>query len=425
MDWPTYPYKKIGAAVSGGADSMVMLDLLLKGPCSVTVINVDHGIRGENSERDSAFVAGYCRERGVKCLLYKVDAPDFAEREGVSVELAARILRYDVFDGLLSYGTFEAVALAHHMDDRAETVLMRLFRGTGVRGMRGITDRNGFIHPLLNHTKKEILKYAKEQNIPYIQDETNSDSKYTRNFIRNELLPLVETRFPAARETIARTAENMEEVEDFLLSEATKTYKENGVLFLPLSTLSRHPAIAKKSVAEALREAGILQDAEETHLNSILNLRNLPNNSVINLPFGMDVIREYDRLSFTVRKPRIKFREPFSLDAEYVFGGLRYSFKKADKISEGVFDATKIPEGAIVRTREDGDIFKRLGGGSKPFNEYLSDVKIPMRERNFVLVIARDKKILAAAGRSVTAVSADLKVDEGCGNIYRITKSEA
>ena len=130
--------------MSGGVDSMVMLDLLLKEKKDVVVVNVEHGIRGDASVEDSRFVAEYCRARGVDCLAYKVDAPAYARENNVSLELAARTLRYGIFDKLLEDKVVDEINLAHHLNDQVETMLMRIFRGTGIRGLRGIVDRAGY-----------------------------------------------------------------------------------------------------------------------------------------------------------------------------------------------------------------------------------------------------------------------------------------
>lgn len=412
---------KIGAAVSGGADSMVMLDLLKNAGANVTVINVEHGIRGEDSLRDSGFVAEYCEKIGVRCLLYKVDAPDFAKSEGVSIELAARILRYTIFTELLNYGTFDAIALAHHRDDQTETVLMRLFRGTGVRGLRGITDRDGYIHPLLPYSKNDILCYAKENGIPYIEDATNYDSAYTRNFLRHEVIPLIEKRYPSLNSAIYRMSENFCELEDYLLSEITPFTEENGIFCLPLKTLDRHKAIAKKSVAECLRAMGIDKDIEYTHLEAVCGLKDASNNSLLNLPFGIDVRKEYDKLVFLRREEKESFFEPFDMEKTYRFKGFSYSFAPCKRIEKCVFDADKIPEGAVIRTRQTGDSFKRFAGGRKPLSEYLTDIKMPARIRDSLLVLAYNNDILAVLG---VETADGVKVDDNTKKIYKIYKSE-
>lgn len=415
--------KRIAAAVSGGADSMAMLDLLIKGGALVTAVNVEHGIRGEESLRDSAFVKEYCNMRGIAFLGFSVDAPKRAKEKGESEELAARALRYGIFEELLQSGKYDAVALAHHQGDQAETVLMRLLRGSGVRGLRGIVDRKGYIHPLLPFSKKEILAYCKENGVPFVVDSTNFDSAYTRNFIRNEVIPLIETRYPSLSSVLYKSALSFAETEDYLLSEITPNQREKNGVSIPLSVFERHKGIAKKSIAEAIREAGAEKDIEWSHLEAVYALKDNAVHSAVHLPFAIDAVKEYDRLLFTKREEKVIICEPFSLSKTYNGIDFEVYFTKADTVTRGVFDAGKIPVGAVVRTRKEGDLFKRFGGGTKPLAEYLTDVKVPMRERDKLLLIAKEETIYAVIG-AVTEISEYIKTDQNTVNMYKINKRE-
>ncbi|MCL2630277.1 MAG: tRNA lysidine(34) synthetase TilS [Firmicutes bacterium] len=414
---------KIGVAVSGGADSMVLLDLLTKSGLNITAINVEHGLRGEASLKDSEFVKNYCKENKIKCLCYSVEAGEFAEREGVSEELSARVLRYKIFDELLFYKSVDYIALAHHKNDQAETVLMRLIRGGGARGLRGIVNREGYIHPLLNYSKKEILDYAEKNGVPFVFDESNNDVRHFRNFIRLRIMPLIEERYQGASTAIARSAKLSEELEDYLLSEITPAIL-NGEVSLPLSVLNRHPYIAKKSVLEALRLAGAEQDIDYTHLEAVLRLKECENNAVINLSCGFDAIREYDKIVFVKRADKEAFLEDFSVNGEYIYCGKRFyfapviinkDFKPANE--KGVFDFGKIPADSVIRARTAGDSFKKFKGGTKPLAEYLSDIKLTKRERSELLVVAKGHKIYNILG---VEISDEIKVDSSTTNAYRV-----
>jgi tRNA(Ile)-lysidine synthase len=410
--------EKIGAAVSGGADSMVMLNMLLQACADVTVVNVEHGLRGQDSQNDSNFVKAFCQKRGIKFLSFCVNAPLFAKENGVSHELAARQLRYNIFETLLKEKTVDLIALGHHKCDQAETVLMRFFRGSGVRGLRGIVDRHGFVHPLLGYSKGEILAYAKEHSVPYVEDKTNCNSDHTRNFLRNELMPLIEKKYPHVKNVLAREAGYFNEIENFLLSEITHAvFNENG-FYLPLSVLNRAPAIAKKSVQEALRQFGVEQDIEFCHLDAVLNLKDSANNKRVNLPFGIDAVLEYDKIVFVKIEEKPAFFEIFDHKKSYYFNNLTYSFKKADAVEPFVtFDFDKLPKDAVIRTRQEGDTFKKLGGGTKPLAEFLCDIKMPTRERDKVLVLAKDSVVYLVLG---VQVSEQVKVDQNTKNIYKV-----
>lgn len=410
--------KNIGVAVSGGADSMVLLSLLQKCDVNISVINVDHSIRGEVSACDSNFVREYCLRHNLPFLHKKVDAVGYAAQQGLSIELAARELRYAFFDKLLAEGKIAVVALAHHLDDQAETVLMRLFRGSGVRGLRGITDRDGYIHPLLPYTKAEIIDYASANNIAFVQDATNQDTSYRRNFLRQEVLPLVETRYPQAAKILGKTAIVMGEVDDYLNNESTPYQWEGNEVTLPISVLDRHPAIAKVSVANAIRALGVTKDIEQSHLENILRLKDSQNNARLNLAFGADVAKEYGILRFSFRKEYDTFCQPFCINGSYEYGGIRYTFAKDSSITKGSsFDADKLPTDTVIRTRQTGDSFRRYKGGEKSLSDYLTDIKLPASRRNSLLVLAKASTVFAVLG---IEIADDVKIDNATTNITKI-----
>jgi len=416
--------KRIGVGVSGGADSMVLLDLLVKAGAKVTAVNVEHGIRGSESLSDSKFVKNYCEDRNIPYLSFCVDSIKVAGDEGISLELAARKLRYEVFDKLISEGQVDCIALAHHQDDQAETVLMRIFRGTGLRGLRGIIDREGFIHPLLPFSKEEIMDYAGEHAISFVEDSTNYDSYFTRNYIRKEILPSIITRYPGVKDSIERLSETACELEEYLMSEITPcTFNErdrSGVL--PINVLTRHPAIAKKSIVECLRTMGVDKDIEKNHLESILALKDSENNSIINLPFGIDARKEYDKLTFIPREEKLEYRAHFNSKFSYSFAGYTYSFVVTDKIVNGLtFDPAAIPKEAVIRTRRDGDKFRRYGGKLKTLSDYFTDIRLPARIRDKVLVVAKGSRIYLILG---IEISEEVKVTEFTNKIMIVDIQE-
>lgn len=414
---------KIGVAVSGGVDSMVMLNLLKKAGADIIAINIEHGIRGAVSKRDSKFVRNYCKRHEIECLAYNVDSPKYAVENNMSVELAARTLRYGIFDSLLKEKRVDCIALAHHLNDQVETVLMRIFRGTGIKGLRGIVDREGYVHPMLNFTKAEIRDYAALNRIPYKEDATNFDSEYTRNYIRHEVIPHVKSRFPGFEIAVQKLAKCAEEIEDFMMGEIEKPdYVKNGAS-LPIGVLDLHPALAKKTIAETLKNIGCEKDIESSHLESLLTLIDSPNNARINLPYGYDAYRSYDKLVIVKRVETEDYEQPFDVKKMYEYQEFNYTFSEADSIKKGLtFDLDKVPEGAVVRTRKEGDKFKRYGGGTKSLGDYLTDVKIPLYMRDKLLVIAKDSVVYAVLG---VEISDDVKIDEKTKYKYIVNIGEA
>ena len=196
--------KVIAVALSGGKDSICLIDLLLKSAkeknLTIKAVNIDHSIRGEESVRDSEFVKDYCKKVGVELRFFKVDALKHAKENNLSVEESARILRYGAFDTLLKEKFCNVIATAHHLSDNFETVLFNLFRGTSTKGLIGIPDkRDGFIRPLINVTKKEIDDYVLKNNLPFVEDSTNSNTDYTRNYLRCEVISKILEKFPTSK----------------------------------------------------------------------------------------------------------------------------------------------------------------------------------------------------------------------------------
>ncbi len=418
MNVKNYGNKKIGVAVSGGADSMVLLTLLRDKGYDIKAINIDHSIRGAESASDSAFVAEYCKSINVELLSYVVDVPKHAKERGISLETSARMLRYDVFFNLLNNKVVDTIALAHHASDQTETILMRLFRGTGIRGLRGIADRDGFIHPLLKYTKKEILDYAVANNIPWVTDSTNAEDIYTRNFLRNKVVPVLEQKFDNIDQVIYRMTDTITEVEDYMMSEVTPYEIKNDTVELPLSVLDRHPAIAKKSIMRCFYAISVFADIQYELLNNILNLKHSPTNSMIDASHNAVVIKGYTHLIFAFKTKQQECEMPFSITEKYKISYKTYSFERADGIVAGLsFDLDKVPPNAVVRTRKVGDKFKRYGGGSKSLSDYLTDIKMPLLERQNLLVLAVDSTILAILGKEI---SDHIKIDKETKNIFKV-----
>ena len=196
----------IGVACSGGADSMSLLHYLSENKeeydIEVVAININHNIR-ENSSADSAFVSDYCKEHHIKCYKFNLDVFKLMQERNLTLEEAARVARYTMFDSLLSRGIIDKIALGHHISDQVETVLLNIFRGTGLNGASGINFVRGkYIRPLLDTTKDEILAYIHENELSYVDDETNFENDANRNYLRNTLMPIIRKRWPNVEQNI-------------------------------------------------------------------------------------------------------------------------------------------------------------------------------------------------------------------------------
>lgn len=412
----------------------------------VVAANVEHGIRGESSVRDSEFVKELCKRMGVELFSFSVDAPAFAKKYGYTLEQAARILRYRCFGGLLADGRCDYVALAHHLDDQIETVFMRILRGTGIRGLCGIKAVNGrYIRPLLDFNREDINEYVKRNGLLYVEDETNDDAGYTRNFLRKEINAL-KLRFPAMGAAIKRLCANAEEAESFIEEQIPQIKVENGVSYVKTADCE-NIVIAKRLILRAASALGVVQDIEDRHLSLALGLLDAQNGKSINLTHGLCVYRESDRLAFKLKRERDTVFECAledgcffgveikAVDVEYAkrmigcckrrtnenkYGEEVCENSDAGLTDESVIlfaDADKFPSGAVIRGRRDGDYIHKFGGGRKSLGDFLTDKKVPLHMRDSLRVIADGSRILAVFG---VDISADVKIDENTRRAFRL-----
>lgn len=209
----------VGVGLSGGADSVALLHVLVRLGYRCIALHCNFHLRGEESDRDERFSRELAESLDVPFFSIDFDTVAYAEKNRLSIEMAARELRYRWFEEKRIELGMQAIAVAHHRDDSVETVLLNLIRGTGIRGLSGIRPRNGaVVRPLLATDREMILQWLAQENYSYITDSTNLSDLYTRNFIRLRVLPLLEEIQPAVRQTLARSAENLSEVETIYLS---------------------------------------------------------------------------------------------------------------------------------------------------------------------------------------------------------------
>lgn len=228
--------------VSGGADSMALLHACVRADIECIVVHCDFHLRGDESERDRRFVEWVCRQKGIPCKTVHFDVPTYMEKHGVSLEMACRDLRYATFRQLKDELGCVRIVTAHNSSDNDETMLLNLFRGTGVRGLCGMEADNGEIaRPLLRITREEIERFLAALNVRYITDSSNLTSDFRRNFIRRELLPAIEKRWPGVRKALDRTRKNLKEC-DTLCKSSIATALPADKKLLPYETLKSFPS---------------------------------------------------------------------------------------------------------------------------------------------------------------------------------------
>ena len=412
----------IGVGCSGGGDSIALLHALSKLQreldIEVVAISIDHSIR-ENSALDVQFVKEKASEFGVRFYKFKVDAPKIAKEKGVSLETGAREARYGVFRALIRKGLVDKIALAHHRQDQAETILMHLFRGSGSAGVLGMPyiSENVFIRPLLDFSKDDILEYCNENHLDFVEDYTNQDNSYNRNFVRNVVLKEITSRWPNAVNAIVNFGAMVKKDDDFINKQINMDacIFEDKTAKIPLSYFLFDKAIMTRIIFNCLKTIGINKDIEKKHIDAIFNLALYGENGKrVSLPFEASAIKEYDYLTIVNKHVEIKkINIPYKSGEFDLPNGKTLIVKRVKELKkkEGqlIFDYRKLPKDAVWRYREEGDVFTKFGGGSKKLKSYLIDKKVPLRLRDQIPVLASGNEILVIAG---VEISDKVKVDE-------------
>ncbi|MCH5164579.1 MAG: tRNA lysidine(34) synthetase TilS, partial [Clostridiales bacterium] len=408
---------RIAAMVSGGVDSMVMLDLLVRGGADVFAVHVNHNIR-EEADFDCAFVEDYCKNKNIPFIKYSFDIPAMANESGRSIETEARIARRSVIDELIQSGKADRAAVAHHMDDNAETILMHILRGSGVDGLKGIGDSDKIIRPLLNYTRDDIKEYALNNNIRYVEDKTNYDSSYTRNFIRLEVLPLIKTRYPGVVDSLNRlgrsATQTIEALDGGLDDSFIKT--EGDTVKLSLAALD-----SPLAVRYIIKAAKMLMpvDITSVQIQNVLNLSDRTG-SKAELANGLKAYREYDCITFCFDHAADDFCVPFAEGITELNGLVIKVQKVQPKLIRGkTIIAAPIPEGCEFRRRREGDSFVPYGGKKKSLKKYLIDKKIPKRLRDDLVCLCLGSEVLAIVGLEI---SDKCKITSSTTAAYLITK---
>lgn len=415
------PGERIGVGVSGGSDSMALVHFLHANAeeldIEVVAICVDHGIR-EESRDEANFVLAKCKEMGVRAYKFRIDSPKLAKERNLSIETAAREGRYGVFSSLIKKDVVDKIALAHHLSDQAETILMHIFRGSGMAGARGMeaTRDKYYIRPLLNTSKEEIISYISEHSLDYINDSSNNDNSYSRNFLRNVVLPEISSKWPGAINAIAEFGKALKEDDDYINSQIFDDaiiYEEKEAK-IPLSYFLYPSPIISRMIIKALKNIGVKYDFEKKHVALIKELAlSRENGKRVSLPFDVVAIREYDYLTLANRKKEVlQFKCELRCGEVEVPGGSKLIVRRVKDFTPQAgklfFDYRKVPKTAEWRFRQDGDTFTKFGGGTKKLKSFLIDRKVPQRKRDILPVLADGNEVLVIAG---VEISDKVKVD--------------
>jgi len=421
----------IGVACSGGRDSISLLHYLnsIKHEldCEVVAVNVDHGIRA-HSALDTEFVMQFCKDHKIRAYKFKGEALKVAKEEKLTIEQAARKVRYGVFETVVKKGLVDKIALAHHMQDQAETVLLNIVRGAGLSGARGMEPVRDeiYIRPLLATPREEIMAYLDVNGLEYVEDETNADNTYSRNYIRNIVLPALRKQFKGVDRNIVNFSSICAKDDEFINSQINiSTLIENkDMVKIPLSYFYQNEAIVNRILRKVFAKF-VKQDIESKHIRMVREFAVEANNgNMINLPMKLKVLKEYDYIVVGYLKKKETFGEYAFRSGKLKvegYGTIRSTSSKVltePKIHQHIIDADKLPENAIWRFRQESDMFAPLGlGGTKKLKDYFIDKKIPQRMRNEIPVLAVGNKILIVAD---VEIADELKITEDSKQFYKI-----
>ncbi len=403
--------------VSGGADSVCLADVLnrLKDEyeLDITLVHVNHNIRGDEAKRDENFVRELAKKYGNKIRVFSYPVESIAKDEGITVEEAGRRLRYEAFG--IAAGKDGKIAVAHNTNDNCETMFMRFFRGTGIKGLRGIAPvRDNIIRPLLYVSRDEIEAYCKENGLSWCTDCTNSVEQYTRNKIRLSVIPLVQREFNEnIVNTLLRTSQLMSEEDDYIERQAQRAYKECETephRILADKLLSFDRVLQKRIVRIGFRDfSPDLHDISFSHVENVLSLAEGASGKYAELPHGLRAVREHNTILFC--KAADEEAEPDILlerDKKYSFKNISVMLseqKKAEKCKKMYtvsLDCDKMEGEPVLRFRREGDKI-RLPFGTKSLKKLFIDDKIPLSKRNAIPLIAYGSDVVWISGVKTSA----------------------
>lgn len=415
---------KLIVGLSGGADSVALLHLLHswqeKENWQITAVHIHHGLRGREADEDARFAEDFCASLGIPCVVKRYDVGKEAKLRGLGEEETGRILRYAAFRE--AAGGEGRIAVAHHRKDQAETVLMRLCRGTGLTGLTGMSPVRGDIcRPLLFCDREEVEQYCRENHLLWREDATNQQEKYTRNKLRLRVLPLLEEINPKAVAHIAETASLLAEEEDFLEQQAEAYFAQGK---LPSAAeeihLSReklhalHPAMRRRVLRKAM--ANFLQaDVSQAQIAALEDLLQRETGKSRDFHQGIRAENRYEALVlFRKREQQAEgFCCELPVDEEVLIpeAGIAvcasFHEKKVEISAEtctNVFDYDKIKHTLFCRTRKAGD-FIPLQNGRKKIKDLFIDEKIPRDRRASYPLITMGEEVLWVPGLRASAAA--------------------
>lgn len=420
---------KLLLAVSGGLDSIVLAALCRQSGFDCTMAHCNFNLRGEESLRDENFVRDFAKKSETPLLVKQFDTNAYALQHKVSVQVAARELRYQWFEELLSSGDLQLSYLltAHHVDDNIETMLMNFFKGTGIAGMHGILPKQGkIVRPLLFAKKQELSAFAQQNDLAWVEDSSNESDKYTRNFFRHRLIPLIQSVFPAVEHNLADNIVRFREVETLykqaIASHKTKLLEHKGEeVYIPVLKLKKTEPLSTV-VYEIIKDFGFTA-AQIPDVVSLLGsesgkyVQSSSHRVIKNRAWLIIAPNNTTQQTLTlIEGPGLWDFSPGKLKVEVITG---VKPTELNSPSVALFNTEDIQFPLLLRKWKQGDYFYPLGmkGKKKKIARFLIDQKLSAIDKENTWVLEMNKKIIWVVGRRIDE---RFKVKENSQQLLRI-----
>lgn len=410
---------KIIVAVSGGIDSIVLLNLLSQfqqeWELEIAVAHFNHQLRGQESDDDEHFVIATAKKLGYECHVERAVTESVAEAQKLSVQEAARELRYAFFNRLRYSLGFDFIATAHNADDNAETILLNLFRGSGIHGMAGVPLMRkdlSIIRPLLFASRSQIVEYAQASGLQFREDSSNRDIEYKRNFIRHHIIPLIQENInPNLTTVLNRTSNLFNELEEYLniisaeeIATVTTQTSSNHIVF-DIPMLHTKPMFLQEYIIyQAIRKFTRLKIDFST-VKTILNISRAETGSTSSLTKDVFVSRNRNQLILSHKRVYKPFEYRIQIGQKYEFENFQFSSKIVEKAefnnnpNTEYVDAELVSEQLILRTWNNGDWFIPLGlNNKKKISDFFVEQKIPVYEKHAIPLLEADGNIVWVCG---------------------------
>ena len=412
--------EKIIIAVSGGLDSMVLTDALcelqkeLK--LGLALAHFNHELRGKDSTDDESFARAAAKQRGLECYVEHANTASIAESKKLSIQEAARDLRYKFLAKLRSSLGFQKIATAHHADDNAETILFNVFRGAGVHGLSGIPVARkdlGVVRPLLFTTREEIEEYASARKLAYREDISNTHNEYTRNFLRNTLIPQIRENInPNLTHTLRRTGELFDLVEQYLKDQAAKVLGDvivrrsaDEVIF-EVNKFHNQPVFLQEHLLLHTAKDFINMDVDFTAVKTMLKISHAETGTSSSIAKDAVLFRNRDHLIFKRVPKAVPFRYRVAPEQTFEFEHFRFESTAVPKavLSDNpcieYINATALGKQLVLRSWSEGDWFVPLGmKDKKKLSDFFVDQKIPLFEKHLTPILVSDGDIVWVCGK--------------------------